>query len=305
MSYTYNDLIQQVQRVLMPKGLYACLVTSTPPQNATTLTFDTANPMFKAVRAGSVVTLDLENYLVIEDPNTSTGVANVQSGWQGSTSTSHAANTLALIDPRFTPFDISRAINDEINALASPDVGLGQVKTVDLTYVPVFMGYDLGAGFDSQKSGVLEVSFSEAPPSRRHPTIRRGHYRVIRNQTSSDFPSGNGIIIYRDAWPGFPIHVIYTAPYNPLVNLTDDALAVGGIPVSVQDIVWMGAVLRLAPDREISRNDTGRQADPRKAAEVPPGAVAASANSVQARYFRRRNEEASNLKRAYRQREWL
>lgn len=89
------------------------------------------------------------------------------------------------------------------------------------------------------------------------------------------------------------------------MNLSDDLLTVAGVPLNMQDIVYMGTMLRLAPDREISRNDASRQPDPRKAPEVPPGAMMAAGNSLYQRYLRRVNEEASRIKRAYPQREMV
>ena len=136
-------------------------------------------------------------------------------------------------------------------------------------------------------------------PARRYPLIRRGEYRTIRNQTSSDFPNGAGLVIYKGGRAGQPIHVQYLAPFTRLVNPTDDVLTVGGVPQSAQDILAMGAALRLAPPREIQRNTMGSQPDPRKAAEVPANAIQSSANALNGQYMKRINEEQSRIRRAF------
>jgi hypothetical protein len=242
----------------------------------------------------------------VESVNTSTGVATVVPGFQGSTEANHSDGALAYINPRFTRWDVSQAINDEILSLNSPENGLGTVTSVLLTYVPAFAGYDLTSAFDGRASRVLEVSYKIAPPVRTYPLIRRGDYRVIRGQSTSqsDFPSGNGIIFYKNAYPGLPITVQFLAPFAPLVNLTDDLLTVAGIPLSAQDIVTMGAEIRLAPDREIARNNAGSQPDPRKAPEVPPGAIQQSTTKLEARRQRRIDEERAYINRDYPQAEW-
>ena len=65
------------------------------------------------------------------------------------------------------------------------------------------------------------------------------------------------------------------------------------------DIVVMGAEIRLAPDREISRNSTASQPDPRKNPEVPAGAMQQSTNKLEARRQRRIDEERSYINRNY------
>jgi len=231
-------------------------------------------------------------------------ICTVAPGFQGSTEANHSVGAKVYINPRFTMFDISVAVNDEILSLSAPSCGLGQIDTVQITYIPTFDGYDLGSGFDAYSSYVLGVSYKIVAPTRRHPQIRRGDYRVIRNNVDGDFPSGNGIQLNNDrygerAQVGFPITVIYLAPFATLVNWSDDLLSVGGIPLTCQDIVVMGAECRLASDREIQRNSTAAQPDPRKAPEVPAGAMRGATASLELRRQRRINEEADRIWKRY------
>ena len=309
---TFSSTIEEARRILMPRPPMSVNLLAAYTAGQATITLDYNNPMFNAVRAGSLLSVDLELMYVTADPNTSTGVTNVSTGYYGSTNANHAITALAEVSPRFSRFEVAQFVNEEIGALASPDIGLGVISAQDATFIPVFAGYDLGGtpttggAFDGLRSRVLAVSYRIAPPIRTYPPLRRDQYRIIRaqNPANTDFPSGNGIIIYQSAWPGFPIHVVYTAPYTPLVNLSDDLLTVGNIPTSQQDIVYMGAVLRAAGDREIQRNSMEWQPDPRKAAEVPPGAMSNSVGPMRLRYLSRLNSEASYYKRAYPQGEF-
>ena len=299
----YKDVIQKVWRRLEPIPPMAIKLTANYTAASETATFDTTNPSFEGLMAGTMVSFGT-NEVLIYSINTSTGVAVVVGGQRGSTDANFADTNLAYVGSRFTQYDISQAINDELLALSSPNKGLGQVLTQTVTYVPAFNGYDLGSNFDTIRSRVLEVSYARPAPDRSNPLVRRGRYRVIRdsNQTGA-FPSGNGIILYDQAYPGFPIQVTFIAPFSPLANPTDDVLTVGGMPLYMQDILDMGTELRLAPDREIQRNSLTFQRDPRKAQEVPATAMAHSADPLLVRYRGRIDDEASSLKRAWHQSE--
>lgn len=298
---TFNDTIQQALRQLDPRSNGRCVaLLDNYTAAATTITLDYNNPQFAGIRVGTLLSVDLEIMLVMATPDPDTGITTVAPGYQGSTSANHASGVLVYIDAQWTAFDIGQNVNQELASLSAPDIGMGQVDTIDITFIPPYTGYDLGAEFDPQNSRVLEVQYKKPPPDRTYPTIRRGEYRVLRYQTDvSTFPNGNGIIIYRDAWPGFPIHVTFLSPFSPLVNPTDNLTSVAGVPSTAYDVIYMGTVLRIAPDREISRNAYDRQPDPRKAVEVPAGARGGAANNMMARYIRRRNEEAARFKRAW------
>jgi hypothetical protein len=302
----YGDVIQQVLRTLDPASNGRALkLLADYTAGSGTITLDYNNPYINEVRIGSILSVGLNLLYVYGTPNSGTGVTSVVGGYGGSTDANEADTLLAYVNPAWTQYDIAQHVNQEILSLSAPDVGIGQVETIDITFVPPYTGYDLGANFDPDIGKVLEVQYKKPPPDRTYPTLRRGEYRVLRHQTdTSAFPNGNGIVIYKDAWPGFPLHVSFLSPFAPLVNLTDDLLGVSGIPLHTQDVVVLGTINRIAPDREISRNAYDRQPDPRKASEVPPGARMNAANNSYQRYLRRRNEEASIFKQAWPYREY-
>lgn len=303
---SYTNLIEKTLRLLTPTQVEQQLqITTSYVAGSGTLVLDSAAAALPAVRPGAILANGLNLFYVTQVVSNTISVIG---GYQGSNDVSQAAGLTAastvVVRPKFSRWDISLAINDEIDGLSAPDNGLGQIMTADITWVPVFMGYALPAGFDSASSYILELQAKLVSPERRFPLIRKGDYRTVRNQTDAAFPSGCGVIIYSAKQdPGQPMHVQWLAPFTRLVNLTDDALAVGGIPQTAQDIVPMGAALRLAPPREIQRNTTGAQPDPRKAAEVPPNAIQSSANALMGLYQRRIGQERSRLVRSFPQAE--
>lgn len=297
---TYNDVIENVRRQLQPIPPYQVKLTAGYTAGSGTMQVSATDPVLNAIQPGALIGAGLNVLQVTSVP--SAGAFSVVGGVNGSTDANQGNGTLVEVNPRFQRFDIAQEINRELLSLDAPTSGLGQIRTVQATYIPVFQAYDLGANFDQERSKVLEVNFKIAPPFRTYPLIRRGEYRVIRHADTGVFPNGVALRIQMNRgtpWPGFPITVYFLAPFAPLVNLTDDLLTVGGVPLNMQDIVEMGTRLRLAPDREIARNAMDAQPDPRKAPEVPPNAMQQAANSLAARYMRRKNEESGRIRRAY------
>jgi len=132
-------------------------------------------------------------------------------------------------------------------------------------------------------------------------TDRKDRFRTIRNQSDPVFPSGAGVMVYPtdDGWtaqPGLPMHVQFLSPFTHLAALTDNALSVAGAPITMQDILTLGAAIRLAPTREVQRNSTSAQPDPRKATEVQAGAIANSVSGLLRLYTARINQEQSRLR---------
>ena len=302
---TFSDVIQKSWRRMEPVPPQAIKFTANYTAGSGTITLDTTANNFQAIVPGQLLCIGLNVLMVYGQPNATSGVTSVIGGMQGSTdanATSGLPTSLAYLNPRFTPYDISTAVNDELLALSAPNKGLGRVMEQDATYVPAFNGYDLGSNFDTLRSRVLEVSYQLPEPQRQNPLIRRGRYRVIRatNTSTNVFPSGNGIILYDQAFPGFPLRVTFIAPFSVLTNLTDDLQTVGGVPPSMQDIIDMGVELRLAPDKEIQRDAMDFQRDPRKSTEVGATAMLHSGDALLIRYRNRIDDEASNIKRAWR-----
>lgn len=297
---TYQDVILKTKRRLL-SGVREQTVTLTEAYTAggEVLNIGGNNSAYaNAIQPGTILGIDLELFYVTS--TVTSGAIGVIPGYDGSTQANHVDGSQCFINPRFSLFDIGVAINDDLLDLSAPDNGLGQIIPIQATYNPTYQGYDLGDQFVSPGSKILEINYQIAPPVRTNPQIRRGQFRVLRNAAQPTvFPSGNGVIIYKSAYPGLPINIQALSPFNPLVNLDDDLTTVAGLPTFMYDLPDLGAALRLMDPREVKRNFYESQPDPRKAAEIPPQAVANSAAKLEARRMQRIAAEASRIEMDY------
>jgi hypothetical protein len=292
-----SDVIQKTRRRLM-SGAREQIVQLTSNYTAGGEVLNIAGGFSGAIQAGAILGVDLELLLVLS--TTVNGAITVQGGYLGSTPANHTSGALVYINPRFSYFDIQVAINDDLLDLSSPTNGLGRITFIDQTFNPTYQGYDLGSNFDPISSHILEVSYQIAPPVRTYPLIRRGDWRVLRQANQpSVFPSGNGLIIYKSGYPGLPVHIQFLAPFQPLVNLTDDLTSVAGLSPTMYDLPDLGAAIKLMQPREVKRNFYEAQPDPRKAQEIPPSAVMNSSAKLEAQRQMRIAVEADRITAAY------
>jgi len=311
---TFGDLIEKVYRRVMG-GIRerTVQINQTGGIGTTDTTVVLYGAQTSGVTPGVILSVELELLYVVAWNSTSL-TATVLRGYYGSTPTSHINGTICYINPRYSRYDIGVAINDDLRSISSPTNGLFRVGVAQLTYNPVFAGYDLGALPDNFID-ILEVRYRIAPPYRTFPPIKR--WKVLRGLPDPVFPSGHGLVLYESGWPGLPIYVTYSAPFIKLVDAADSVLSTPGtndeaaphngysttnvanLTPTMLDLPPLGAEIDLTLPREISRNFMESQPDPRKAQEVAPGAVAGSVNALAARRMQRINEEADRLQRQY------
>jgi hypothetical protein len=273
MTITCASLISDCERNLLAGDRDELnLLTNSAGAGDTTLTFTYG---MNGIVQGSYIGLDLE---IVYVWSVAGQVATVQRGMLNTTAATHAASTLAYVNPKFSKFDIFNALNVEI-ADISPE--LFQVKSFTLTTQPVQLTYTVPA-INTDLLDVLEIRYIRPDATFRWDRITRREFQVMRNMpTTGDggFSSGMGIRIDPEAgiYPGRPMTVRYSAPFSPLTALTDDAVAVTGLPVSSLDIPPLGAAARLMGVREAKRAFVESTMDTRRASEVPTGASARAA----------------------------
>ena len=293
---TLGSMINQVLRRVQP-GATTETVTLTSSVAAAATSFnvtDVAGTILPTLRPGVVLSVDLELYYV---ESVSTTLVTVQSGYLGSTTATHAANTLVYINPRFNSFDILSAINDDLSDLCSPENGLFKVNSLEITYNPAQIGYDL-----TGVTGLIEIiSVQQKQP---YPVgywipISRRDWTFTANADTTAFPSGYALRLNIGAFPGMPLRVTYKQVFSPFVNLTDDATTVAGLSSTMYDIPPLGAMVSIIAPREVKRNQIDSAPDSRRAIEVPPGAVMNSVAQVLALRQRRITAEATRLKQLY------
>lgn len=244
-----------------------------------------------SIVAGSVLAIDLELIYVWSASGTT---INIQRGHLGTTPAAHTSGAMIYVNPVFSAFTILRAINAELVSYSTPQWGLYRMQTVDLTYSPATIGYDLTAVTDL--IDIYELRW-KGYTAGEWPLIRR--WSVARNMPTADFPSGLSLQLDDAAGPGRTIRVRYKGRFGTLSALDDDVQSVTGLPDTANDIPPYGAAARLIAPREAKRAMTDSQPESRAAQDVPPGANRSAAGTFLAIRDPRLREEAARLQQLY------
>lgn len=244
------------------------------------------------IRKGSVIQIGQEQ-MYVWAVTVASKTLTVERGFNGTTAQAHSADSITTLNPRFPRNQILEAINDELSDLSSPVNGLFQIKTVELQYNGSDRMINL-AGV----SGLQNVySVHYRYQSDDYPRVSK--WRLLRDMPVTDFSSGFALAL--DSGPGRSgkLVVKYKANFDPVYNESDDLSLSSGLPDTAQDIIVIGAQLRLMAPREIKRNFTESQGDTRRATEVPQGAVASSVTTLTRMRRDRITAEAQRLTRLY------
>lgn len=243
------------------------------------------------LRAGSVFQIDSELFYVW-DVSTGAKTATVERGWNGTTAATHAAGAITIVNPKFPRAQILEAINAELDDLSSPMNGLFQVKSLEVNY----SGQWSMVNIPTTDTIIDLIAVQLRYIATDYPTIRK--VRLIRDLPNDDFNSGYALRLDEQVRPG-RMHIVYKAPFTNLTSETQNIQNISGLPTSCEDILIMGAQIRLVNPREVKRNFTESQGDTRRAEEVGSGAVSNSINNLMRMRRDRITSEAAKLARQY------
>lgn len=290
---TANELIDQTQRHLRSGNIEELnRLDGAITDSATVL-----NAEFEmgGIQARAVIEIDMELMYVWSVSNQ---IVTVQRGFSGTTAAAHSDGALITVNPRFPRFSIFEEMNNELQGLSSPLLGLFRMRTVTLDYDPVTIGYDLTSVTD-----VLDIYEVRAETIGPEETWPRVNWELGRDLPTGDFASAKALFIVEGS-PGQNIQVSYKAPFsqiaaaNVAVDLTDTTNS-AGLHSEAHDIVALGAAVRLMAPREVKRNYIDAEGDSRRAEEVPPGATLQSYRGIMAIREERINAERSRLNQRY------
>lgn len=253
-----------------------------------------------AIIPGVILSLDLELFLVTGSP--SGGTVSVFPGYLGSSTANHTSGALVYIRRRFTDFQCLQQINNVLDELGGE--GLYNLAQVEVTYNAIQQGYDLtdvntSVAISNYIEGIA-ARYKTPLPDRKYRTIPADRWEVLPMASFTvdpNYPSGYQFILNDDAWPGQNILFLFKQGFTHLANYADNVQTTALFPPTANDILPMGAMLRMVPPREVQRNQMQAQPDGRLATEVPPGAIGSSVNMVRAQYEMRINQEKARLKR--------
>ena len=255
--------------------------------STTTVTF--SYPL-SGLREGSVVEIGSEQFYVWT-VNSSAKSAVVERGFNGTTAASHSADDIGTVNPRFPRARVLQQLNADLADLSSPLNGLFQVKTVDIAY----NGSDRMVNVTGATDILNLIDVRYRYLSDDYPIIR--DTRLLSDMPTSDFASGYALAFDTLVRAG-TLRVLYRAPYGQFTSESDTINSVGGADY-LDDVLALGAQIRLRAGREIKRNFTESQGDTRRAEEVPSGAVANSMLQLQRLRRDRVIAEAARLNRQY------
>lgn len=296
MASTVSDLIQDCRQHTFTGSreeinLVQTGFSSAAPPALVTIAFTNA---LGGIQNGARLQVDLEIFRVLS-VNSAVLTASCIGGQDGSAVASHLAGAIVTVNPKFPDFRILRALQQGFRAIGSPGAGLYQYATTDFTISTPLIGYDFPTALPLLN--VHRVYYRLVGQTARKDWQEVPNKRWKRNLPTGDFPSGQAIFIPESYLPaGTPIRVIYRAPLSELGStLSADVGSTTGLLESAFDIPPMWAAMQLVAPREIKRNFTEAQPEPRRAAEVPPTAVGSSINALRQLFLMRMSQEAMKL----------
>lgn len=261
--------------------------------STTTISFGLPSATPVGIVAGATLEVGTE-LMYIFDVETD-GTTTVQRGYKGSTAAAHSSGDLVTINPKFPAYQVLDALNHELRDLSSPQNGLFQIKTVDLTFDTAQDGYDM-TGVTDDILSIYQITYSDPGSENAEPLL--SEFTLRRDRNTADFASGYALVLHADAWPGETIRVQYKTGFASLAD-TSTALSTTGLHSEAYDLPVLGAALRLMSSRPIRREFLDEQGSSRSVEEVPPGAISASIRDLRQLREDRVNAETARLHSQY------
>jgi len=242
-------------------------------------------------REGSVIEIDSE-LMYVWTALSATKTLEVQRGYDGTTAAAHTTGAVAVVNPRFPRQQMLDALNADLDDLSSTVNGLFRVVAQDISY----NGSDRQINLTSA-SGVIDLlDVRLRYLADDYPVIRK--VRLQRNLPTADFASGIAIVFDEAVMAG-TLRVVTKREFTRVTAEANDMQTIAFLPVSCEDIIEMGVILRMMNGREIKRNFIESQGDTRRSEEVPPGSTRDSLTNIQRLRRERIVAEAARLKQQY------
>lgn len=246
----------------------------------------------ESIRKGSVIQIGQEQ-MYVWAVTTASKTVEVERAFNGTDAQAHATGAIVISNPRFPRNQILEAINAELADLSSPMNGLFQIKTLELQYNGSDRMIDLMGASDIQS--IYSVNYRYQ--SDDYPRVMG--VKLLRNMPVEDFPSTFALNVEKGPGRSGKLVIRYKTGFDFVSSENEDLTLTSGLPDSCEDIVVLGAQIRVYSPREMKRNFTESQGDTRRSNEVPPGAVSSSINNLIRLRRDRITAEALRLTRQY------
>lgn len=245
----------------------------------------------RGIQAGAVIEIEFEQMYVWE-ANTTAKTATVERGWNGTTAVAHTAPVLVTVHPRFTRQTMLNYLNHELDDLTSPVNGLYLMNAMDVPYNQD--GRDIPLTLSPVPlSGLYAVRYRA--DSLEWPQVRK--WELVRDGTAAEFPNGFALRMFDYPLSTGILRIQWKSEFPPVVSTSDLQTVTGG--TELDEILKLGIQIRALATREVKRNFTETQPEPRRADEVAPGAVAQSMTGLMRQRRDRIIAEAARLNARY------
>jgi hypothetical protein len=209
----------------------------------------------------------------------------------GTTAATHADQTVAVVEPRFTRIGMLEEITKEIRSWPT---NVYRRYVGDLSVAAQIRAIDAEG-----LSGVLGATITRiqvSPETANEETWPRLEgARMERRQNTTDFPSGYALIIPSDLPNVRQLRVLARAPFaGTNLGIADDFGSVG-LSDDLVDIIPWGVVGRLLMTRDVARTDANAQGRSRPAEEVRGGDAVQVARAMLEERDKMLNEAANRL----------
>lgn len=207
-------------------------------------------------------------------------------GRRATVAAAHTAGAEVRMQPIIPYSSVVREIRAELSNLYP---SICQVSSVEFTSNATHVAYELPA--DARM--VLDVRYKDTQGEWERVRV----WEVEFSQNTTDFPTG--VALRLQVPTQSTIRVIYGKPFGVLNELTD-TLSAAGIPQSCEDILRIGAVIRLLPSLDIARLSATTASGADAAARQPqPGTGIMVARELRAQHKDRVESEVSVFRQTY------
>lgn len=209
-------------------------------------------------------------------------------GRRGTTATTHAAGAEVRIAPLVPYSSVIREVNAELGNLYP---SLSWVADYEFQYDPTKITYALPAGVGL----VLDVRYKD----RFNEWQRVKSWEMEQGQNTTEFASGVLLRIWAPEALS-TIRVIYGKPFAQASALADNLGTACGLPSSCEDIIRLGAAIRLLPSFDIARLGAVSVPNAEAAGRSPqPGTGVMVTRELRAMYKERLESEVRAFRLAF------
>jgi hypothetical protein len=214
-------------------------------------------------------------------------------GYEGTTAVAHDDGALIRVAPRFTDNQIVLAGNEAIAELQGRKVR--RVAVEEITWSDATSSYAIPAAVDQVLTVAARTDDSAIGwPIVHDWTVQRGH------DIADDFSTGVAILFTNQGgYHNQPIRVTYTKAFGSFTNASSSIETDTGWSASAMELLKVSTALNLLAGREVGRNFSEAQGNPRRAEEVPQGAEVQSLRPLVTRQTTLLNAELARHARLY------